>query len=181
MWQQGQVLPQFEVLLNIFHQIQVSLVDFIERKPLESVSLRDNFVSPTLSPSSSSKCSDKVFNHDSIRQHLEGFLKDKIATPIPMTEMAKRLGHNKRVIYRHFPELCRSISARYLKYKQELRSRRITMACEQVQQIVQQIYAEGKYPTEALVSQFLEKPGIFRDREVRRAFHQARRSLGFEP
>ncbi|MGK7933191.1 MAG: TniQ family protein [Microcystaceae cyanobacterium] len=181
MWQQGQVLPQFEVLLNICHQLQVSLVDFLQRKPLNPVLQQDNFVLSNLLHSSPPKSSDKTFNPDSIRQRLEAFLNDKTATPIPMTEMAKRLGHNKRVIHRHFPELCRSISARYLKYKQELRSQRIATACEQVQQVVQQIHAEGKYPTEALVSQFLEKPGIFRDREVREAFHQARRSLGFEP
>lgn len=178
MWQQGQVIPQFDALLSICHKIQVSIVDFLQRKPVCSLSHNHGLLFPNLS---TNKNLERTFNPESVRQILETILQDNFITPIPMTEVARRIGHDKRVIHRYFPELCRSISAKYLGHRQKLRSQRIASACEQVQQIVQQIYSQGKYPTEALVSKFLEKPGVFRDKEVRQAFHLARQSLGLEP
>jgi transcriptional regulator with XRE-family HTH domain len=181
MWQQGQVIPQFDVLLSICHKLQLSLVDFLQRKPIASFPSRNEKALQNLSNPSINKSLERNFDFDRVRQILEHILKDNSITPIPMTEVARRIGHDKRVIHRHFPELCRSISAKYLTHRQQLRSQRIATASEQVRQIVKQIHSEGGYPSEAHVSQFLEKPGIFRDKEVRQAFHEARRSLGFEP
>jgi len=46
-----------------------------------------------------------------------------------MTEGAKRLGYNKRVIRRHFPDLCRAISAQHLQHKKQMRAKRIEGLC----------------------------------------------------
>ena len=67
--------------------------------------------------------------------------------PPPMTEVAKRIGHDKRIIHRHFPALCRAISAQYLSYKKQARLKRIEQSCQQVRQAVNKLDAEGIYPS----------------------------------
>ncbi len=181
MWKQEQVIPQFDVLLSVCHKLQLSLVDFLQRKLIAFFPNSNDKALQKLSNPSINKSLERTFDFDRVHQILENILQDNSITPIPMTEVARRIGHDQRVIHRHFPELCRSISARYLTHRQQLRSQRIATASEQVRQIVKQIHSEGGYPSEAYVSQFLEKPGIFRDKEVRQAFDEARRSLGFEP
>lgn len=109
---------------------------------------------------------------------LEGVLQGDEKPPPPMTEVAKRLGRDKRVLRRRFPELCMAISARYLEYKKEARTKRIKQCCEEVKQVVKKLYTQGVYPSEAHVSNILERPGCFRDKEVCAALEEARRQMG---
>ena len=96
-----------------------------------------------------------------------------------MTEVAKRIGHDKRIIHRHFPALCRAISAQYLSYKKQARLKRIEQSCQQVRQAVNKLDAEGIYPSEARVSELLSQPGCFRDKEVRAALKEVKSELGW--
>ncbi|MEH2115801.1 hypothetical protein [Nostoc sp.] len=75
-----------------------------------------------------------------------------------MTAVAKRLEYPKRVLYRHFPELCRAISAEYVKYMKESCIKRIEQFCEELKQAVRQVHTEGIYPSEAAISRLLAKP-----------------------
>ncbi|ACK73731.1 hypothetical protein PCC7424_5664 (plasmid) [Gloeothece citriformis PCC 7424] len=97
-----------------------------------------------------------------------------------MTEVAKLIGYDKRTIHRHFPSICRAISAKYLANLHQTRLERLNIACTLVQEAVEQLYTQEIYPTQANVTKFLRKPGIFRDKEVKVAFHQARKKLGLE-
>lgn len=69
-----------------------------------------------------------------------------------MTAVAKQLGYSKRVLYRHFPELCQAISAQYVEYMKESRLKRIEQCCEDVKKPVRQFHCEGIYPSEAAIS-----------------------------
>jgi hypothetical protein len=115
---------------------------------------------------------------DRVQRLLEGLLQSDEKPPPPMTEVAKRLGRDKRILRRRFPDLCIAISARYLEYKKEARAERIKQCCEEVQQVVKKLYTQGVYPSEANVSKILDQPGCFRDKEVRAALQEARRQLG---
>ena len=59
--------------------------------------------------------------------------------------------------------------------------KRIRQCCEQIQQIVKKLDAQGVQPSEAHVSKLLERPGCFRDQQIRGAVREARRQLGLEP
>ncbi|MEH2456829.1 hypothetical protein [Nostoc sp.] len=64
------------------------------------------------------------FDSDRTQQLLENVLQAN-EQPLPMTAVAKRIGYPKRVLYRHFPELCRAISAEYVKCMKESRIKRM--------------------------------------------------------
>lgn len=180
MWQTGKVLPELNVILKICFTLQVSVLDFLTQ---ESVKLNSSPF-PALPKNQvinrSSKKSETNFHKECIQQLLEDVLQ-RNEQPLPMTEVAKRLGHPKRILYRHFPELCKAISAQYIKYMKESRVKRIEKCCEEVKQAVKQFHNQGTYPSEAAISKLLAKPGCFRDKEVRNALKAARKEIGLEP
>jgi hypothetical protein len=96
--------------------------------------------------------------------------------PLPMTEVAKVSGYNKRVIHRHLLEKYRAISARYLADKREKRLQKICEVRGEVRCTVRQLRKMGIYPTENGVTEYFKSPRIFRDREVREAFSRTRDS-----
>lgn len=180
MWQMGKVLPELSVILKICFTLQISVLDFLTQESVKENSSPLRAIPQNKVLDSSRKKPEVKFDRDQVQQLLEDLLQ-KNEQPLPMTEVAKRLGYPKRVLYRHFPELCRAISAQYVKYTKESRVKRIKQCCEEVKQAVRQFNTEGVYPSEAAISMLLAKPGCFRDKEVRTALKAAQREIGLEP
>ena len=178
MWHSGKVLPQFKILLKVCYCLRTSVLNFLTKDTVE-----ENFnLMTTLSQTQAVNKLTHPPNLESdlnrVQRLLESVLQGHEKPPPPMTEVAKRLGRDKRVLRRRFPELCRAISAQYLEYKKEARTERIKQCCEEVQQVVKKLHTQGIYPSEAHVSKILARPGCFRDKEVRAALQEARHQLG---
>lgn len=173
MWETGKVLPQLNILLIVCYCLRTSVLDFLSLNIA-----RENISQLTQPPPSSQtykaikQLNNTEFDPARVQQVLEAVLQGVEKPPPPMTEVARRVGHNRRVIYRHFPNLCQAISAQYVKYKFEARENRIRQCCEEVRHAVQKLYDEGVHPTEARVSALLAQPGCFRDKEVRAALQE---------
>lgn len=97
-----------------------------------------------------------------------------------MEDVAKRLGYNVRYLRRHFSDLCRAISAKYIDYRKTLRSQRIERCCQEVRQVALEIYAEGGKPTRSKIASRLSKPAYFRDKNVCAALLAVQKQLGLE-
>ncbi|UKO97567.1 hypothetical protein [Nostoc sp. UHCC 0870] len=94
-------------------------------------------------------------------QHLLENVLQANEQPLPMTAVAKSLGYPKRVLYRHLPELCRAISAKYVNYMKESRIKRIEHCCEEVKQAVRQVHTEGIYPSEGAIQGYWLNQDVF--------------------
>lgn len=180
MWQMGKVLPELNVILKICFTLQVSVLDFLTQE-----TAKENYSQFSATPQnqvgdSSRRKLNVKFDRDRTQQLLQDLLQ-RNEQPLPMTVVAKLLGYPKRILYRHFPELCRAISAQYIVYMKESRIKRIEQCCEDVKQAVRHFHNQGIYPSEPAISKLLIKPGCFRDREVRTALKAARREIGLEP
>ncbi len=103
-----------------------------------------------------------------MKKYLQDILINRASTP-SLTEIADRLGYDRRVLTRKFPELCQKISQRYIVNKQQNSQRKIRSYCLEVEAIAQKLYSQGIYPSEVAVSRHLDKPGYFRYKEVRNA------------
>lgn len=179
MWKMGKVLPELNVILKICFTLQVSVLDFLTQDTVKVNSQHCPAIAKKQVLDSSANKLEVKFNSDRTQQLLENLLQ-RNEQPLPMTVVAKRLGYPKRILYRHFPELCKAISGQYVKYMKESRIKRIEKCCQEVKQVVQQFYAEGVYPSEAAISKLLAKPGCFRDKEVRNALKAARIEIGLD-
>jgi hypothetical protein len=178
MWHSGKVLPQLNVLLKVCYCLRTSVLNFLLKDTVEENVNLMTTLPQTQVVNQFTQSPNVESDLNRVQRLLEGVLQGDEEPPPPMTEVAKHLGYDKRVLRRRFPGLCRAISAQYLQYKKEARAERIKQCCEEVQQAVKHLYTQGVYPSEANVSKTLARPGCFRDKEVRAALQQARCQLG---
>ncbi|MEW6495062.1 MAG: TniQ family protein [Cyanobacteriota bacterium] len=178
MWHSGKVLPQLNVLLKVCYCLRTSVLNFLLKDTVEENVNLMTTLPQTQVVNQFTQPPNVESDLNRVQRLLEGVLQGDEEPPSPMTEVAKHLGYDKRVLRRRFPGLCKAISAQYLEYKKEARAERIKQCCEEVQQAVKHLYTQGVYPSEANVSKTLARPGCFRDKEVRAALQQARCQLG---
>jgi transcriptional regulator with XRE-family HTH domain len=179
LWHSGEVLPLLESSLHICYHFKLSLVDFFTKEVCESPNL-DNWQLPKKQLSSSNIdlvpkiAHNKSFDLEVARCLLERELSQSDHRPISVSEIARRLGCHRRVLYKYFPNLCSAIAAIYQNYLQQLHQENVNYCCQQVREIVAQLYAEGQYPSEGRVVALMDKPALLRYKEVRSVLQLAR-------
>lgn len=179
-WQTGKALPQLNVLEQVCYCLEVSVLDFLMGESLIDKLDEYRIISP-IQISNIKICCPKNSNLNQLKQSLEAIKYGKEYPPPCMEDVAKRLGYNVRYLRRHFLELCRSISARYIDYRKAIRSQLVEQYCQEVQRVALEIYAEGENPTRSRVASRLSKPAYFRDKNVCAALSAIRKELGLEP
>jgi hypothetical protein len=97
-----------------------------------------------------------------------------------MREVAQHLGYDQSHLYKHFPELCRAISTRYLDYQAAKRAERLQRMCDEVRQAVRTLHEQGKYPSDRQIKKLLRTPGALKEHEVRIAWQEAILELGWK-
>jgi AcrR family transcriptional regulator len=94
-----------------------------------------------------------------------------------MKQVAERLDYNRRTIYRHFPDLCRAISAKSRRYRKAAQEKKIEHSCEEVRQIALKLHNENVYSSEGRVSELMTKPGDLRNKHVRLTLQELQSEL----
>lgn len=174
LWCKGRNKPSLEALLMISYRLKINLVDLLANKKSYSVSLKVPLVPyPIVSTSRKAPTFDASYAH----QELTKVLNNSESPPLSLEEVAKQISCDRRTLYRHFPELCRQISSRYLSYRQICYQQSVSQCCQEVEQAVITLYQQGAYPTEDLVSQLISHPGYFRYKRVRKVFQEAKERL----
>lgn len=115
--------------------------------------------------------------------HCQGTLERALESseePVSMQEVARRLGASDDSLRNRFPTLCSAISTRYLAYRKNRRVEKIKRMRDQVRQATLLLHARGEYPNKTRVAAFLDSPARFRNPEVRDAWHETMRELGYE-
>ncbi|WP_107668928.1 hypothetical protein [Cyanothece sp. BG0011] len=98
-----------------------------------------------------------------------------------LKQVSETLGYHRRTLSRHFPDLCQGISAKYRQRLKTIQHETINKCCQEVRTVTYSLYADGKYPSESRVAEFLTHPSFLRYPQVREVFKQTKRDLGFEP
>ena len=174
LWCNGSNMPTLESLLKICYCLNTSLSNFLLEE-LKSLS-QEEMVLPLLAknkPRANAKVFDDTFLR-SLQQKLQESLDSEVIPPLSMEQTAKQLGCNRRTICRHFPELCRKISDKYDSYQRTRFAEAIDQACAEVHRVVLELQAESIYPSEARVSERMNKPGYLRYNKVRAALQEPR-------
>ena len=124
-WQHGQAQIPIDDLLRICNRVGISLVDFLYA---DAFVLDDIDLSQTTTAVSGVKAIGRSPRHLDPKATKDALLTIfKQQTPLSMKEVATKMDLNKRLLYKHFPKLCRAISTRQKKYqyRQQQRDRRV--------------------------------------------------------
>ena len=97
---------------------------------------------------------------------------------ISVLEAARQMGCSDVFLRYHFPDLCKSISARYSVCRKLKSLEKIRTTCDEVRQIVFRLHAQGEYPAYDKVQSLVTHPGYFWRVEVRAALKEALHDLG---
>lgn len=174
MWCKNKTQPSLENLLHICYRLETSVWDFLGQKDFIFSKKAKFFFSP---PLPKVKVTRQIFDITKVEKHLQQVLNKETSSPSSMEQVARELKINRRIIYRHLPELCKAISAKYIQHRRNSHKQFIEESCCEVQEITKRLHSEGIYPTENKVENLLSRPGFFRYKKVKKAFAEAKQKL----
>lgn len=171
LWSNGEVIPSLESSLSICGHFDITLFQFFTGEMGSQPNL-DNWRVPKRQ--SLTTASSQSFNQEVARLFLEQVVSQKMSPPLSVVEVSRKLGCNRRILYKYFPDLCAAIASNYQNYLRQSCEDNLASCCHQVQQIVAQLHREGHYPSESRVAQFMDKPNFLRYERVRSVLRSAR-------
>ena len=117
---------------------------------------------------------------------LEKVLKSNEYPPLSLKAVEKKVGYCGQALRKHFPDVCRTISERYAKYKNVCTMQRKEQIRQKIRQAAFEIHTQGRRVYSRTVAEFLNEPGILRSeagsialREVRYELYQEQKIDNF--
>ena len=118
------------------------------------------------------------FDDQRVQQRLQEVLASDEDVP-SVSELARQLGYSAYLIWNHFTDLCKRISARYRAQKRKQHKERVRATCEEIRQAVLLLHNQGIYPAAKQVSLLLENRHSIRTIEGHEAWRLALAELGY--
>lgn len=154
-WLKGTSIPTLENLLDICFSIGIKLKDFFFNEELKPSLVRKN--NSTKPPIQIKRRIDYV----KIEETLKSFL--VMDTPISMEAISRKMEVPKRTLYRIFPDLCKSLSKRFLNEQRVKSDKRKKHVQELIDQSVRELLYLGKYPTQKSIEKHLSANSLLRE------------------
>jgi transcriptional regulator with XRE-family HTH domain len=171
-WYHNKSFPPIDALLKIVDLLNISLLDFL-LKDLNTINLDICGRAGITKKHRSKRKSPRKFNTPLVQETLLYMLKQPDDLVLSIQEISAKLGYDRRLLTRHFPDLCRAIVDKRTQFKKLSHLNEIEDCCREVKKVTLAIAARGEYPSEALVSQSISKPSFLRYQKVRSAFKEA--------
>lgn len=165
-WQHGKSQIPIDDLLQICWRIDVPLVDFLYSDSL-TLSEVELFQAPSVSGVKTNRKSPRPFDRERTERNLQTMLTDH--PPLTMEEVALRLKFNKRFLYKHFPALCKAISARRAKHQAVYYTKRQRQYRKDIRHVSGRLRATGIYPSRRRVVALITRSSALRDDVTRKS------------
>ncbi len=143
-WQREKAQIPIDDLLRICRRFGLSLVDFLYA---ESLVLNIELIPPMASASGvkATRRSPRPLERNTTERALRTILNEQ--PPLPMKTVATRLNLNKRLLYKHFPELCKSISATHKEHQRVYQEQLRRSCAQELGQLRSSLHNTGVYPS----------------------------------
>jgi AraC-like DNA-binding protein len=175
-WLQGTSLFTLEIFIRMCFQLRTTPLELLTGNAIITPDIHQ---APLHVPGKMKKPHRK-FDEQRLQRALEKELQTVYDVPPSMREVAQRLRYDPSHLYSHFPELCQSISARYLNYQKEKKAERLRRLGDEVRQAVYAVHEQGRYPSSTQVKKLLQSHGIFKEVEVYAVWRETLRELGWK-
>jgi TniQ len=144
-WQTGKAQPKFSVLLILSYRLAISLLNLLSGTvasvPREFVNPFPSQLSKRQSISKKPRRSSRRMQPVTVMQTLQAALNE--SPPPSVRRVIQRTNHDKPMIYRHFPEICRAIARRFADYRKVQAVIRRDRARAEVRDAAIQLHARG--------------------------------------
>lgn len=170
-WKRGEQFPQLGTLLQVCHQLGVSPLQFLSGVGFGEVSPK-NRLWTGYQGWARPKEHYRKFENEKIEQTLKSQLEEDNKQILSMVAIAKNLGYDGSHLYKHYPDLCRSISQHFQNYRRQKSFTKKQNQFEDIRKAIVTIAEQNLYPTQGRVKQLLSQPGIMRHPEAQTVWHQ---------
>lgn len=161
-WRQGKNRPSLDGLLKISYLTDIKVIDlFSGKKPnfnIKGIPLGDKV---EIKPD---KISRRKLNPGEIRNSLTVYKNDKV--PVSVSEIARSLGLDKKVLYHHFPEDCQALAARYHAETMRNKQKRLIEMESLIKEAVKHLISQGIYPSRRKVEEYTGRDGLLREKDL---------------
>jgi len=166
---QGRFPPSLPFLFHLCYQFRLSLLQLLNGGeyiiPSESPSLQEQI---------QKRDARRPFKYQKVQQALKNILANWHNMPLPMREVAQRLGYPARTIETHFPAQCQEISRRYAEYRKQQGQLRKSRLRKRIHEAAHIVLRQGDNLTYQKVGAIMGEPGCFREYEARLALFDIR-------
>ena len=114
-----------------------------------------------------------------LRIALEATLRSE-GPPPSLNQVEKSLKVRPRFLAKNFPELCQTISTKYLNELKRKRIERTQRLCEEVRQATLQVHAQGVYPSHRKVRALLKSSVAMKEPRAHATWRATLRELGWD-
>lgn len=169
-WVKGERLPSLEGLLRICFQLELSIenlltngydtFDCIQGKAREKILLKSNNTVSTRR-----KITPKL-----LHKKLENYIESE--EPLSLSEISKRIGYDRRLLYQHCPEQCKRIVESYKRYCEKQSLERKEMVASRVQVAVEELMRNDIYPSRRSVEKCLGKSAVLREKYIQQVWKE---------
>lgn len=158
-WIKGKVKPTLENQLYICQRLNIEIEQLLLTTNIQNfhiVKQRKRIINTSSKP--------KRVDYYIVEKELEKVIQNK--ENISMEAASKKVGINKRTLYRKFRHLCVQISNHYKQYLEERKLQRILCLKIQVEATFTNLYMQGIYPSRRKIEFVMNKPGVLKEREL---------------
>lgn len=167
-WCNGKVLPPLSRVLEICYLFDMPPVSFY----IEDVSVnKETVVFNAECHTRDTKKRERKFDYDVALSILQKYAHHSDSN-VSMNVLAKQLGYSKRTLYKHFPNLCKAISAKNAGVIKEKATQVYVSNCLVIDQHVKSLMQQGVYPSRRRIEEMANKPGLLKDKKLRDYFKE---------
>ncbi|WP_197047434.1 TniQ family protein [Planktothrix serta] len=175
-WYSGKNRPPLSALTQICYNLKISLFQFLTQDfNLSAIPDRDQKVEMEYCKNTRSSARTLDFNH--IENTLSLILSQAGESLPTIAEIAEQLQINRRLLSRHFPDLCHQIVTKRRNYVRMSHLTAIEHCCQEIKEAIALLHQSGEYPTESRVCELISNPGYFRYQKVRLLYKKEVQSM----
>jgi len=147
-WQHGKSRIPINDLLDVCDHLGISLIDFVTGNTAGAINDR------TIRSTTRNRIAGRKYNWEELKCQLELVIKQE--EEVSFAKVADRVNSEGRTLRRHFPDLCRAISAQWNDHlKKGCRNRRQHLSVT-IRNVAFKLAEEGIYPSRRKVVRRLE-------------------------
>lgn len=172
-WYEGRHIPYLKTLLEICYKVCIDINELSKENQTKFGSIsRDNVYAL---PGKQNKTVFKKGSYDWSR--VEKILQDIISNeiiPFPsVCEVARYIQCDKKLLYRHFPNLCKEISKKHSSFIHKQKMKRIDEGCQRIKETTKILNDSGVYPSRRKIESLLPSNIQLREKAYQKAWKES--------
>ncbi|WP_242143904.1 MULTISPECIES: TniQ family protein [unclassified Bacillus cereus group] len=169
-WLKGGRLPSLEGLLKICLQLELSIGHLLTGN-IKTLNYSVEKTKERIVIYSSNKTNRRrEISSALLNKKLEGYTHSD--ETLSLSEISKRIGYDRKILYRHCPEQCKEIVENYKKYREKKSLKRKETVASRVQVAVEELMRNDIYPSRRSVEKRLGKPAVLREKYIQQVWKE---------